>query len=61
MESVDKNEYGEIKVNSKTETNIDGLFAAGDVTDVFEKQIAIAVGEGCKAALAAFKYISKKR
>jgi len=53
----DKNEQGEIKVNSYNETNIPGIFAAGDVTDVPEKQIIIAAGEGSKAALSAFKYL----
>jgi alkyl hydroperoxide reductase subunit AhpF len=46
-------------VNPKCETSIPGLFAAGDVTDVPEKQIIVAAGEGCKAALAAFRYLSQ--
>ena len=58
---IDKNEHGEIKVNCRNETNIPGIFAAGDVTDVSEKQIVIAAGEGSKAVLSAFKYLSKKR
>ena len=53
---VDKNELGEIRVNCRNETNIPGVFAAGDVTDVPEKQIVIAAGEGSKAALGAFRY-----
>ncbi len=58
---VAKNEYGEVKVNCKNETNVPGIFAAGDVTDVPEKQIIIAAGEGSKAALAAFKYLNQSR
>ncbi len=58
---VAKNEYGEVKVNCKNETNVPGIFAAGDVTDVPEKQIVIAAGEGSKAALAAFKYLNQSR
>lgn len=54
-----KNERGEIKVNSRNETNIPGIFAAGDVTDVPEKQIIIAAGEGSKACLSAFRYLSE--
>jgi NADH-dependent peroxiredoxin subunit F len=54
---VERNRYGEIKVNSYNETNIPGIFAAGDVTDVPEKQIVIAAGEGSKAALSVFKYL----
>ncbi|MEM3507296.1 MAG: FAD-dependent oxidoreductase [Candidatus Bathyarchaeia archaeon] len=57
---VKKNPLGEIIVNCRCETNVPGLFAAGDVTDVSEKQIVIAAGEGAKAALSAFKYISQK-
>lgn len=58
---VEKNQYGEIKVNSYNETNIPGIFAAGDVTDVPEKQIIIAAGEGSKALLTAFRYLSRHR
>ncbi|MBL7129947.1 MAG: FAD-dependent oxidoreductase [Candidatus Omnitrophica bacterium] len=55
---VEKNKNGEIKVNSYNETNISGIFAAGDVTDVPEKQIIIAAGEGSKATLSAFRYLA---
>jgi thioredoxin-disulfide reductase len=58
VDFVKKNESGEIIVNAKCETNVPGLFAAGDVTDVPEKQIIVAAGEGCKAALSAFRYVS---
>ncbi|MGQ9460579.1 MAG: NAD(P)/FAD-dependent oxidoreductase [Candidatus Bathyarchaeaceae archaeon] len=57
---VEKNQWGEIIVNSRCETNIPGLFAAGDVTNVPEKQIVVAAGEGCKAALSAFRYLSRR-
>jgi alkyl hydroperoxide reductase subunit F len=56
---IEKNGLGEIKVNLRNETNIPGIFAAGDVTDVPEKQIIIAAGEGSKAALAAFSYLAR--
>jgi len=55
---IEKNEHKEIKVNSRNKTNILGIFAAGDVTDVPEKQIIIAAGEGSKAMLGAFRYLS---
>ena len=55
---IDKNENGEIKVNCANETNIPGIFAAGDVTSVPEKQIVIAAGDGAKAALGAFRYLA---
>ena len=50
---------GEIEVNPACETGIPGLFAAGDVTDVPEKQIVVAAGEGAKAALAAHRYLQR--
>lgn len=52
-----KNQFGEIKVDCYNQTSIEGVFAAGDVTDVPEKQIIIAAGEGSKAALSAFRYL----
>ena len=58
---INKNNSGEIIVNSRNETNIPGIFAAGDVTDVPEKQIVIAAGEGAKAALGVFKYLIYNR
>ena len=58
---VEKNTSGEIKVDSYNKTNIPGIFAAGDVTDVPEKQIIIAAGEGSKAALTAFRYLSRMK
>lgn len=56
---VDTNPAGEIIVNCSSETNIPGLFAAGDVTTVPEKQIAIAIGEGAKASLTAHRYLQR--
>ena len=53
------NEQGEIVVNCRNETDVPGLFAAGDVTNVPEKQIVISAGEGAKAALQAHKYIQR--
>lgn len=59
--SLEKNASGEIMVNCRTDTSVPGIFAAGDVTDVLEKQIIIAAGEGAKSALRASGYISRKR
>lgn len=53
------NNLGEIEVNSANETGVPGLFAAGDVTNVLEKQIVVAAGEGAKASLQAHKYIQR--
>lgn len=56
---LDLNGKGEIVVNSLCETSVEGVFAAGDVTDVPYKQIGIASGEGAKAALTANDYLNK--
>lgn len=52
-----KNEWGEITVDCSAKTSVPGLFAAGDVTNVYKKQIIIACGEGAKAAIAASEYL----
>ncbi len=59
INDVLKNKDKEIIVNCKCETNIPGIFAAGDVTNVPSKQIIVACGEGAKAVLSAFEYLSK--
>ena len=41
-------------------TSVEGLFAAGDITEVLEKQIITAAGEGAKAAIQASQYLAKK-
>lgn len=61
VKDVEKNSQGEIKVNLYNETNIEGIFAAGDVTNVPEKQIIIAAGEGAKAVLSVSRYLAQRR
>ncbi len=58
-DNVEKNNFGEIKVTAKCETNIPGLYAAGDVTDVAFKQIVIAAGQGCTAVLSTVEYLNR--
>ncbi len=53
------NRLGEIEVNCACETGVPGLYAAGDVTTVPEKQIVVAAGEGAKAALQAHRYLQR--
>ena len=53
------NRDGEVPVNCSCETEVPGLFAAGDVTTVPEKQIVIAAGEGAKASLQAHRYLQR--
>ena len=56
---VEKTQAGEIVVSKNCETNIPGLFAAGDVTDVPFKQIVIAAGQGTCALLQAVNYLNR--
>lgn len=62
---VKKNKWGEImikrstKTNEENLTNISGIFAAGDCTDIPAKQIIVATGEGAKAAIASFDYLDR--
>jgi len=54
-----RNELDEIEVDQGCELGVPGLFAAGDVTNVPEKQIVVAAGEGAKAALRAQRYLQR--
>ena len=51
------NQKGEIIVDLKMKTDIDGLFAAGDVRSDSAKQVVCAAGDGAVAALSAISYI----
>lgn len=55
------NEKREIVVDCDCRTGVEGVFAAGDVTQVRDKQIVVAAGEGCKAALSAHEYLLSRR
>ncbi len=57
---VKVNDHEEIVINHKTsETNISGVYAAGDVADKPFKQAITGVAEGCTAAYSAFEYVTK--
>jgi len=56
---VKLNEWEEIIIDKDNMTNVPGIFAAGDVTDVKEKQIVISAGEGAKAVLSAWNYLKR--
>lgn len=59
---VKLNEKGEIIIDHKTsETNMKGIFAAGDVTDKPFKQLITGVADGCTAAYSAYEYITKSK
>jgi alkyl hydroperoxide reductase subunit F len=54
---VKLDEQGRIIIDCHCRTSVPGLFAAGDVTNNYQEQVLIAVGEGAKAALSAYEYL----
>jgi len=56
---VKTNKKDEIIINRKSETNIPGIFAAGDVADAPFKQAITGVAEGVVAAYSAFDYVKE--
>ena len=55
--TLELSKFGEIIVDAKGQTNLPGVFAAGDCTTVPYKQIVIAAGAGATAALSAFDHL----
>ncbi len=55
---AEKNSHGQIKVNDNMQTSKNRIFAVGDVNDKGPEQVAVAVGQGCTAALEVDKLIS---
>jgi thioredoxin reductase (NADPH) len=52
---------GYVLTDEKCETNVPGIFAAGDLRQKYANQIVIAASDGCIAALAAARYVEAKR
>jgi len=61
IDLLDLNDKGEIKIKPDCSTNARGIFACGDVTEVFGKRIIIASGEGAKAVLSAKQYLYENK
>lgn len=57
---IDMDERGYIIVKNNTRTNIEGIFAAGDVHDYKYRQAITAAGYGCMAALEIEKWLSER-
>ncbi len=57
---VERNEKGEIIIDSEGRTNVDGVYAAGDVGNRRFKQAITGAAEGCIAAFSAYDYLQRK-
>ena len=57
---IDLDNEGYIILKNKTHTNIEGVFAAGDVHDRTYRQAVTAAGFGCMAAIDVDKYLTEK-
>ena len=55
---VKTNARGEIEIDDYCKTSAEGIYACGDVTTVPQKQVIVAAGEGAKAAMSVFTYLS---
>lgn len=55
----DINENGQVKVNLKMHTSLEGLFVAGDLREDAPKQVVCAASDGAIAALEAIAYLDK--
>lgn len=56
-EELEKDSRGWLHVNDRMETNVPGVFAAGDVRDKYLRQVSTAISDGAVAATAAERYI----
>lgn len=56
-DNLERTRFGEIVVDGHGATDVPGIFAAGDCTNVPYKQIIISMGAGANAALGAFDYL----
>jgi len=57
---VEMDEHNHIKIDKFNKTNVEGVFAAGDATDLHEYQFAICAGGGCMALLQVAKYLQRQ-
>jgi alkyl hydroperoxide reductase subunit F len=58
---VDIDDEGWVLIDNANRTSCPGLFAAGDVTNAYAEQVLIAAGEGAKAALNTYEYLTFRK
>ena len=60
-DQVEINSDGGVKVNELMETNVDGVWAVGDIRNTPFKQAVVAAGEGCVAAMAIDRFVNNRK
>ncbi len=59
--STKMNAVGYVVTDDRCETNLSGIYVIGDLREKYARQIVVAAGEGCTAALAAAHYVEAKK
>jgi thioredoxin reductase (NADPH) len=54
---LDMDEHGYLVTNPRMETNVPGVFAAGEIQDSDYRQVATSVGQGCAAGMSAIRWL----
>lgn len=57
LTNAETNDSGYVEIGDDMHTSVEGLFAAGDVTDKGAQQLVVSAGQGCQAALKASEYV----
>jgi thioredoxin reductase (NADPH) len=57
--AVALNDHGYVAVRDEISTDVEGIFAAGDVADEVYRQLSTSVGAGTRAAMAAERWLAE--